>query len=172
MRAILIDPETQSLTEVELKTGDSHEINKTIGVSCHAIGAYLGGSREEGFDAIAVNDDDMEEWDLYLHAFSPSSSARFMRGSWPRFCGPFFHEWEYGQPNRACRAAMSAGRRMGAMAHLGMGHPMGAPMTIPRGAPGAFDPLIGNGAMRNSAKTLHSSCAHGVVAGLATIRIF
>ena len=63
MRAILIDPEKQSLTEIQIEGNDYRETNKIIGSSRYALGAYLNGSFEDGFDAVAVSDDDMEERD-------------------------------------------------------------------------------------------------------------
>jgi hypothetical protein len=61
MRAILIDPEKQSLTEIQLKSGDFREINKAIGCRSFTTGAFLNGSLEEGFDSVDVSDDDMED---------------------------------------------------------------------------------------------------------------
>jgi hypothetical protein len=63
MRAILIDPETQSLTEIQLKAGDFRETNKAIGCRSFTTGAFLSGSIEDGFDSIDVSDDDMEDRD-------------------------------------------------------------------------------------------------------------
>jgi hypothetical protein len=59
MRAILIDPQTQTLTEIELKTGDFCEICTAIGCRSFTTGAFLNGSLEAGFDSIDVSDDDM-----------------------------------------------------------------------------------------------------------------
>jgi hypothetical protein len=61
MRAILINPETQSLTEIELKTGHYKEINQAIGCKSLTLGAWLSGSIKEGFDAIDVSDDYLED---------------------------------------------------------------------------------------------------------------
>jgi hypothetical protein len=63
MRAILIDPEKQSVTEIQLETGDFREINKAIGCRSFTSGAFLSGSIEEGFDSVDVSDDDMEDRD-------------------------------------------------------------------------------------------------------------
>jgi hypothetical protein len=60
MRAILIDPETQSLTEIELKAGDLREIRNAIGCRLFTTGVYLNGSLEAGFDSIDVGDDGLE----------------------------------------------------------------------------------------------------------------
>jgi|SoimicMinimDraft_5_1059733.scaffolds.fasta_scaffold55081_1 hypothetical protein len=61
MRAILIDPENQTLTEIQLETGDYREINKVICAGRYGTGAFLNGSLEDGFDSIAVSDDCMEQ---------------------------------------------------------------------------------------------------------------
>jgi hypothetical protein len=63
MRAILIDPEKQSVTEIQLKTGDFREINKVIGCGSFTTGAFLNGSIEDGFDTVVVSDDALEERD-------------------------------------------------------------------------------------------------------------
>jgi hypothetical protein len=63
MRAILIDPEKQTFTEIQLKADDYREINTVLHCDCHTIGAYLGGAFATGFDAIFVSDDSLEDRD-------------------------------------------------------------------------------------------------------------
>jgi hypothetical protein len=60
MRAILIDPENQSLTEIQLGE-DSSELYKAIGCRDFTTGAFLNGSLEDGFDSILVSNDCMEQ---------------------------------------------------------------------------------------------------------------
>jgi hypothetical protein len=61
MRAILIDPEKKTVTEIQLKSGDYREIRAIL--QCHSIAssAHLGGSIAKGFDAVFVSDDLLEE---------------------------------------------------------------------------------------------------------------
>jgi Protein of unknown function (DUF2958) len=64
MRAILIDPEKKTLTEIEVKgDGDIDEIYKLLHCNRFASGAKLSGSIEEGFDSIWVSDDYLEDRD-------------------------------------------------------------------------------------------------------------
>jgi hypothetical protein len=56
MRTILIDPETQSITEIELTTS----INEAIGADvCLTAIAGLDSSVENGWDSLVVNRDDV-----------------------------------------------------------------------------------------------------------------
>lgn len=62
VRAILIDPEEQSLTEIEI--GAHHEeIEGVLRYDSFAIGAHLGGSSEQGFNTVYVSDDEITEAD-------------------------------------------------------------------------------------------------------------
>lgn len=64
MRAILIDPEKQTVAEIQI--GDSDDYKKIQAVlRCRSFttGAHLGGSIEEGFDAVYVSDDELTEDD-------------------------------------------------------------------------------------------------------------
>jgi hypothetical protein len=63
VRAILIDPEKRTFTEIEMKSSSYKETNKLLGCSTFTIGAYLNGNIEKGFDCIAVNDDLLEDED-------------------------------------------------------------------------------------------------------------
>ncbi len=63
MRAILIDPEKRTLTEVQLANGGYQEIQKVLRCHSFTIGAYLSGSFEAGFDTVAVSDDQLEDRD-------------------------------------------------------------------------------------------------------------
>jgi hypothetical protein len=63
MRAILIDPEKQTLTEVNLKGDDYREINAVLRCHSHTTGAHLSGSIETGFEAVYVSDDEFEDRD-------------------------------------------------------------------------------------------------------------
>jgi hypothetical protein len=61
MRAILIDPEKRTFTEIDLKRDDYREINAILRCDSHTTGAHLSGSLEEGFDAVYVSDDYLDE---------------------------------------------------------------------------------------------------------------
>ena len=63
MRAILIDPEKRTFTEIQLKGDDYREINAILCCRSHTTGAHLSGSLEEGFDAVFVSDDELEDGD-------------------------------------------------------------------------------------------------------------
>ncbi len=63
MRAILIDPEKQSLTEIQLKGDDFREITNVLGCQSFTTGAYLNGSIEHGFDVLNVSEDPLEDRD-------------------------------------------------------------------------------------------------------------
>jgi len=56
MRAILIDPERRTLTEIQLEDDDYRKIQATLRCRSFTTGAHLSGSIEEGFDAIYVSD--------------------------------------------------------------------------------------------------------------------
>jgi hypothetical protein len=80
MRAILIDPEKRTLTEIQLKNGRYREINRILRCRSHTIGAWLSGTIEKGFDAISASDDDLEDRDdprfwfqVDVHRNPPSS---------------------------------------------------------------------------------------------------
>jgi hypothetical protein len=60
MRAILIDPEKQTLTEVQIDRG-YEAINAALGCGSFTTGAFLNGNLSRGFDSVAVSDDDMED---------------------------------------------------------------------------------------------------------------
>jgi hypothetical protein len=62
MRAILIDPENQTLTEIQIGE-DSSELYKAIGCRDFTTGAFLNGSLAAGFDSILVSDDCMDDDD-------------------------------------------------------------------------------------------------------------
>jgi hypothetical protein len=61
MRAILIDPEKRTFTEIQLDSDDYREINGVLCCRSHTLGAHLNGSIEKGFDAIYVSDDCLED---------------------------------------------------------------------------------------------------------------
>jgi hypothetical protein len=63
MRAILIDPEKRTITEIQLKGKGFRETNAVLRCHSHTTGAFLSGSLEEGFDAVYVSDDPLEERD-------------------------------------------------------------------------------------------------------------
>lgn len=61
MRAILIDPEKRTVTEIQI--GDDYkEIQKALRCDSFTAGAHLGGL-EKGFDVVYVSDDNLEERD-------------------------------------------------------------------------------------------------------------
>jgi hypothetical protein len=63
MRAILIDPEKRTISEIDFK-GDYRKIQAVIGCGRFTSGSRpLNGSLEEGFDSLYVSDDDMEDRD-------------------------------------------------------------------------------------------------------------
>src|SRR5215471_11584055 len=66
MRAILIDPEKRTLTEIEI-TGNDDDLEEIYALlHCKRFassGRNLNGSLEAGFDNILVSDDDMEDRD-------------------------------------------------------------------------------------------------------------
>jgi hypothetical protein len=63
MRAILIDPETRTLTEIQLDGDDYREINGVLCCRSHTLGAHLNGTIEKGFDAVYTSDDNLEDRD-------------------------------------------------------------------------------------------------------------
>jgi hypothetical protein len=63
MRAILIDPEQRTLTEIDLEDDDYRRIQKVLRCKSFTTGAHLGGSISTGFDAVYVSDDELEEQD-------------------------------------------------------------------------------------------------------------
>jgi hypothetical protein len=63
MRALLIDPEKRTITEIEFE-GDYRTIQAILGCSSFTNGSRpLNGSLEEGFDTLYVSDDDLEDRD-------------------------------------------------------------------------------------------------------------
>jgi hypothetical protein len=63
MRAILIDPEKRTITEIEFE-GDYRKIQAVLGCDRFTSGSRpLNGSLEEGFDSLYVSDDDFEDRD-------------------------------------------------------------------------------------------------------------
>jgi hypothetical protein len=62
MRAILIDAEKRTFTEVEIEAGIS-EIQQLLHCDCFTVGAHLSGSLSKGFDAVYVSDDRFEDCD-------------------------------------------------------------------------------------------------------------
>jgi hypothetical protein len=66
MRAILIDPEKRTLTEIDFKPGDdsTDAINGLLGSECFTTGSRaLRGSMSDGFDTLYVSDDYLEDSD-------------------------------------------------------------------------------------------------------------
>jgi hypothetical protein len=63
MRAILIDPETQAITETQLNGDGYKEIEALLRCDSFTIGAHLRGSIEKGFDAVYASDDYLEDRD-------------------------------------------------------------------------------------------------------------
>jgi hypothetical protein len=62
MRAILIDPEKRTVSEIQLKGGDDvQEINAVFRCEYHAIGAHLDGPPGAGGDVIYVSDDELKD---------------------------------------------------------------------------------------------------------------
>lgn len=63
MRAILIDPENKTISEIDVDVG-METIHQVIGCKRFACGSRpLRGSFAEGFDALYVSDDDLEDRD-------------------------------------------------------------------------------------------------------------
>lgn len=62
-RAILIDPQQRTLTEIHIKRDDHKEIQRVLGCQSFTIGAHLSGSIERGFDAVYATDDLLEDRD-------------------------------------------------------------------------------------------------------------
>ena len=62
MRAILIDAEKRTFTQVEIEAGIS-EILQLLHCDCFTVGAHLSGSLSKGFDAVYVSDDRFEDCD-------------------------------------------------------------------------------------------------------------
>jgi hypothetical protein len=64
MRAILIDPERRTFTEIQMSDSDDYkEVQAVLRCRSFTTGAHLQGSIETGFDAIYVSDDSLEERD-------------------------------------------------------------------------------------------------------------
>src|SRR5262245_37439844 len=70
MRALLIDPEKRSITEIQLEDDDDDDdadniskIQAVLRCRSFTTGAHLRGSIEDGFDAVYVSDDPLEERD-------------------------------------------------------------------------------------------------------------
>ena len=61
MRAILIDPEKRTLTEIQLEDDDYRRIQGVLRCGSFTTGAHLSGSIDEGFDAIYVSDDELPD---------------------------------------------------------------------------------------------------------------
>ena len=61
MRAILIDPEKRTFTEIQLEDDDYRKIQATLRCRSFTTGAHLSGSIEQGFDAIYVSDDELPD---------------------------------------------------------------------------------------------------------------
>jgi hypothetical protein len=64
MRAILLDPERKSITEITLESADCESIGQVLDCDSITTGAHLRGSLETGFDAIYVSDDPFEYGDV------------------------------------------------------------------------------------------------------------
>jgi hypothetical protein len=63
MRAILIDPEKRTVSEIQHRGGGYRETNRILGCNEHTLRAWLNGSMSEGFDAVFVSDDPLEDRD-------------------------------------------------------------------------------------------------------------
>jgi hypothetical protein len=63
MRAILIDPEKHTVSEIQHRGGGFRETNRILGCNEHTLGAWLNGSISEGFDAVYASDDPLEDRD-------------------------------------------------------------------------------------------------------------
>ena len=82
MRAILIDPEKKSVTEIQMKN-DYKEIQRILQCKSFTTAAHLSGSISKGFDAVYCSDDYLDERDnlrfwfqstLALAACGPSAT--------------------------------------------------------------------------------------------------
>jgi hypothetical protein len=69
MRAILIDPEQRTISEIQLDSDDYREIQKVLRCDSFMTAAHLAGSIDTGFDAVyasddefAVREDDLSFW--------------------------------------------------------------------------------------------------------------
>jgi hypothetical protein len=60
MRAILIDPEKRTITEIQLED-DYKKIQAVLRCRSFTTGAHLSGSIEQGFDAIYASDDELPD---------------------------------------------------------------------------------------------------------------
>ena len=60
MRAILIDPEKRTFTEIQLED-DYKKIQAVLRCRSFTTGAHLSGSIEQGFDAIYASDDELPD---------------------------------------------------------------------------------------------------------------
>jgi hypothetical protein len=60
VRAILIDPEKRTVTEIQFAFESDRDIQKILGCRSFASRAHFRGSLETGFDAIYVSDDALE----------------------------------------------------------------------------------------------------------------
>jgi hypothetical protein len=63
MRAILIDPEKRTVSEIQHSGGGYQETNRILGCDTHTLGAWLNGSISKGFDAVYASDDLLEDQD-------------------------------------------------------------------------------------------------------------
>jgi hypothetical protein len=63
MRAILIDPEKETVAEIQLGLDSYRDIQRVLACETFTTGAFLGGTIEDGFDAIYVSDDVLDERD-------------------------------------------------------------------------------------------------------------
>lgn len=63
MRTLLIDPEKRTVSEIQLAREDYKEIKRALGCQRFTIGAHLSGSYEDGFEAVYVSDDELEDRD-------------------------------------------------------------------------------------------------------------
>ena len=63
MRALLINPELKTVTEIEVSGDDTNieEIQKILHCNVFTTGAHLRGSIATGFDAVYVSDDELQE---------------------------------------------------------------------------------------------------------------
>jgi hypothetical protein len=68
VRAILIDPEKQTIKEISLED-DYRRIQQALHCNSFTTGAWLRGSIEKGFDAVYASDDDLKEREQPLFWF-------------------------------------------------------------------------------------------------------
>src|SRR5262249_55861509 len=61
MRAILIDPEKQTITETQLEDDNYKKIQAVLRCRSFTTGAHLSGTLSTGFDAIYVSDDELPD---------------------------------------------------------------------------------------------------------------